>query len=151
MPPEDFKRDILFEIERLRALAAAARAAMQRPGLEKDAWDAAAAGKMISDLVGGLESLLKRKARADGKILPQGPDWHLVLLNGFLADPAFGYTWTESQKALWTRYLRFRHRFIHGYGHEMGWSMVREPLVELPAMAEALALVWENWVNRPKN
>jgi hypothetical protein len=69
MPPDDFKRDILFETGRLRKLAEAARSALERPGLRKDAWDAAAAGKLISDLIGGLESLLKRKARLEGIFL----------------------------------------------------------------------------------
>jgi hypothetical protein len=149
MLPDDLQRDVLFEAGRLRKLASAARTALERPGLRKDAWDAAAAGKLISDLMGGLESLMKRKARAEGKSLPQGPDWHLEQLNGFLGDPAFGMTWTESQKALWMRYLRFRHRFIHGYGHELVWEIVQEPLEQLPAMAEELARVWELWVSRP--
>ncbi len=149
MQPEDVRRDILFETGRLRVLAEAARSALARPGLKKDSWDAAAAGKLISDLVSGLESLLKRKARAEGKPIPQGPAWHLELLTAFLADPVFNSAWTEPQKALWIRYLRFRHRFIHGYGHELGWDMVQEPFVGLPSMAESLAQAWENWVNQP--
>jgi len=149
MPPDDFKRDILFETGRLRKLAEAARSALERPGLRKDAWDAAAAGKLISDLIGGLESFLKRRARLEGISLAQGSDWHLELLNSFLTDPAFGAAWTESQKALWMRYLRFRHRFIHGYGHELSWEIVQEPLEGLPAMAEGLAQAWEKWLARP--
>lgn len=149
MLPEDFKADIFFETNRLRQLASTAKAALSRPELKKDSWDAAAAGKLISDLIGGLESLLRKKSRAENTPMPQGPDWHLVMLNGFLEDPAFQSAWSESQKALLLRYLRFRHRFVHGYGHELSWEMVQEPLTDLPAIAEALAKAWEQWANHP--
>ena len=36
--------------------------------------------------------------------------------------------------------------FIHGYGHEVKWEVVEEPLRLLPDTIAAVADAWERWL-----
>jgi uncharacterized protein YutE (UPF0331/DUF86 family) len=43
-------------------------------------------------------------------------------------------------------YKDFRHRFVHGYGFEVSWELVEEPLTLLPDTVEELVRVWTSWL-----
>jgi uncharacterized protein YutE (UPF0331/DUF86 family) len=44
-------------------------------------------------------------------------------------------------------YLRFRHRFIHGYGFELSWETVKEPLALLSETVRQMVECWRKWLD----
>lgn len=118
------------------------------PEAERRPWDAAAAGKFIADLSAGLENLCKRRYVYEGLPVPQGNDSHARVLDDFLAAPALGAELSPDVALRLKKYLRFRHRFVHGYAFEVSWAMVDEPLRALPDTVEAICSRWERWLEQ---
>ena len=109
-------------------------------------WLAAAAAKYIADVFIGLENLWKRRCRHLGESFPEGPTSHYDTLLAFLADPDLGGRFPPEMEARFGNFLRFRHRFVHGYGIEVRWEMVEEPLSLIPDTVLQLSRVWQEWL-----
>lgn len=116
------------------------------PTEQRRPWDAAAAAKYVFDLALSLENLCKRRYLALGLPHPTGPDSHSRVLDDFLAEPNLGGELTGEESLRLKKYVRFRHRFAHGYGHEIDWPIVEEPLRLLPETVERLTEIWERWL-----
>ena len=138
--------EVRYEIGLLRVLAAKSRELAAVPASERRPWDAAAAGKFISDVCAGLENLCKRRYVYDGLRPPHGSDSHSRMLDDFLTTPQLGGRLPAVLALRLKKHLRFRHRFVHGYAFEVSWAMVDEPLRMLPETVDALCAVWEAWM-----
>ena len=146
MSSDKLAREVRFELDQLRRMAASAAELAAVPAAERRAWDAAAGAKFVADLTIGLENLCKRRYRHLGLPSPTGPDSHARMLEDFLREPDLGGSLPPETVVLLRQYLAFRHRFVHGYGHEVHWEMIVEPLKALPEMIRTLADIWERWL-----
>lgn len=140
--------DVRYELRQLQRLAADARTHTDVSEPERSRWEASAAAKYVSDVCAGLENLCKRRNAFLNIATPAGPDSHIRILEDFLATPDLGGRLAPELGLRLKRYLRFRHRFIHGYAFEISWEMVSEPLSQLPETVEKLAEVWTAWLAR---
>jgi len=140
--------EVTQELDQLRLVAEHAAELGRVPANERCPWHAAAAAKYAADLAGGLENLCKRRCRAAGLPIPEGDDSHARILEEFIAEPALGAGLSDEIKHRLRKYLRFRHRFTHGYGHEVKWELVDEPLRLLPETITILREVWLQWVRQ---
>ncbi len=134
----------LGQLERLKQLALALYA---MPEDTRRPWDATAAAKFIADVFRGLENLCKRKSRYLLEEFPEGPDSHAQILLAFLGPEGPGYALNPEIANRLRLYKGFRHRFIHGYGFELDWEVVEEPLRLLPETVDALIDVWKLWLD----
>jgi hypothetical protein len=144
---EQLRDQIKLELEQLRGVA---DLASQIIGVEETArrpWDAAAAAKLVADLSAGLENLCKRRMIFLKLQVPDGANSHSEMLTAFLEDDDFQPSIDEDFALRLKKYLRFRHRFIHGYGHQVNWEIVEEPLKLLPDTVDRLAAIWEVWLD----
>jgi hypothetical protein len=148
MNRDRLREEVRFELDQLRRVAEVARELADVPEAERRPWDAAAAAKYIFDLAMSLENLCKRRHAAFGQPHPSGPDSHSQVLAEFLQDPDLGGQLSTDEAFLLKQYFRCRHRFAHGYGHEVHWQIVSEPLRLLPQTAKRLAALWERWLER---
>jgi len=138
-------QEIKYELGQLRQLGETAGQLSAIKASERRSWDSAAAAKYISDLVLGLENLCKRRNAALGRVIAESPDSHQNLLDDFLQDKTLGGKLSPEVALRLKKYLRFRHRFMHGYGHEINWEIIDEPLKLLPETVSLLADIWETW------
>ncbi len=138
--------EVQCELEHLRAIAEQAHrlSNMSEEGLRE--WEAVAAAKYVADVWLAVENLCKRRYAALGLPPPQGPDYHARILADFLAEPCLGGGVSAALALRLKKYLAFRHRFIHGYGQEIVWGMVEEPLRGIPDTVTHLARVWTTWL-----
>ena len=147
MTKQQLAREIQYELDQLRRCAHTASQLAAIPPHQRKPWDAAAAAKYIADLFTGLENLCKRRCRYLDQPVPQGPDSHSEMLGQFLDAEELGGTLPEEFSLRLKKYLRFRHRFIHGYGYEVSWEIIEEPLHLLPETVEQLAQTWNRWLD----
>jgi hypothetical protein len=146
MDRERLIREMEHELNQLRLLAQTAGALAELEPKDRRQWDSQAAAKMIADLAGGLENLCRRRLRALSLQEPEGPDWHRMVLEDFLTVPDLGARLTPDLAHRLRKYLAFRHRFIHGYGFQVDWRMVEEPLRLLPETVEEISKIWRDWL-----
>jgi len=116
-------------------------------GQDPRPWHAAAGAKYVADLFMGLENLCGRRYAALGLQRPKGPDSHSRILEEFLAAASPGGSLSPELADRLRKYLRFRHRFTHGYGYEVAWELVEEPLRLLPETVQVLGQLWRTWLS----
>ena len=138
--------EVQCELDQLRALAEQSQRLATAPEDERREWDAVAAAKYVADIWLAVENLCKRRYAALGFLMPQGSDSHARILADLLADPRLGGNLSADLAVRLKKYLAFRHRFTHGYGQEITWSMVEEPLRQIPDTVSKLAEVWTAWL-----
>ena len=141
--------EIRFEIDQLRHLAAAVNELLKSIEGKPLPWHAAAGAKYIADLWMGIENLCKRRCVYLELQTPSGADSHSRLLDDFLAQPELGGKLSADIQHRLKKYKNFRHRFIHGYGFEIEWEKVDEPLRLLPETVELLTAIWSKWLDNP--
>jgi hypothetical protein len=139
--------EIEYELSQLSKLADTVKAFLVSIGLNPQPWHAAAGAKYISDLVIGLENLCKRNNRALQREIPEGPEYHQNILDNFIQDNRLGGQLDPAIALRLKKYLRFRHRFIHGYGHDIHWEIIDEPLRLLPDTIGKIIGVWRKWLS----
>jgi uncharacterized protein YutE (UPF0331/DUF86 family) len=133
-------------LEQLRTLSEQAQRLAATPEDERREWDAVAAAKYVADVWLAVENLCKRRYAAFELPMPQGPNSHARILAELLADPTLGRGLSADFAVRLKKYLAFRHRFIHGYGQEVTWTMVEEPLRQIPDTVSTLTKVWTTWL-----
>ena len=143
--------EIRWELSQLKKLAVTAGELAAIPDAKRDPWDATAAAKYVSDVFHGVENLWKRRCVFLNMPWPEGPDSHAKILNDFLATPSLGGRLIPEIAQRLRSYKSFRHRFIHGYAFEPVWEMVEEPLHLIPETIEAIAEIWEHWLEEIAN
>ena len=87
---------------------------------------------VLHDFYNAAENVFKRIASELGEGLPQGGEWHAVLLrNMTLQIPTLRPPVIRDETAsLLDEYRRFRHRVRHAYGFTLRWSALRGLLEE---------------------
>ena len=148
MNSDKLAAEVTQELDQLRLVAEHAAELALVPEKDRRAWHAAAAAKYIADLVSGNENLCKRRYRAADLPIPVGDDFHARILEEFIVEPELGAGLSDEVKHRLRKYLRFRHRFVHGYGHEVLWDIVDEPLRLLPETIAILREVWLRWLKQ---
>ena len=146
MTKQQLVREIELELDQLRRSAKTAAQLAAVSSEQRRPWDAAAAAKYIADLFTGFENLCKRRCRYLALPIPEGPQSHTQILDEFLNEAELGGTLPEEFAFRLKKYLRFRHRFMHGYGFEVSWEIVDEPLRLIPETVEQLAQTWKRWL-----
>jgi hypothetical protein len=140
-------REIECELAQLARVADMAGRLAAVPESERRPWDAAAASKYVADLFLGFENLCKRRYRYLNLPAPSSPDSHSEILTDFLNETALGGSLSNTLAERLKKYLRFRHRFSHGYGCEVSWEIAEEPLRLLPETVEILSAIWKTWLD----
>lgn len=148
MDKHRLQEEINYELSQLEKITTISQQILSIPENQRKSWDATAAAKYIADFILGLENILKRKNTFLDCKLPEGPDFHHRLLNDFLNDKELGSQLSDEIRLRLKKYLRFRHRFIHGYGHEVNWEIVQEPLQLLPDTVKQIQLLWQKWLSQ---
>jgi len=143
---EPIREQIEFELDQLQGVASLAAQLSSMDENERRPWDAAAAAKIVADLPAGLENLCKRRMKYLEQEVPQGPQSHAEILRAFLEAEDFRDLFDGDFALRLKKYLRFRHRFIHGYGHQVDWEIVDEPLRLLPDTINRLTNIWQHWL-----
>lgn len=138
--------EIQCALDQLSALAEQAQRLASALEDERREWDAIAAAKYVADVWLALENICKRRYAAMDLPMPQGSDSHARILSDFLAEPRLGGTLSADLAVRLKKYLAFRHRFTHGYGQEITWRMVEEPLRQIPDTVSKLTQVWTTWL-----
>ena len=146
MNKDKLAAEVTHELNQLHRVAEQAEELSRVPESDRRPWHAAAAAKYVTDLVNGLENLCKRRYRAVNIPMPDGEDSHVRIPEAVLEDPDLGASLSDEVKHRLKKYLRFRHRFIHGYGHEVKWEIVDEPLRLLPETLHILSEIWLRWL-----
>jgi predicted nucleotidyltransferase len=82
-------------------------------------------GAILQFFYNGIEQIFKRITLTMTGELPQGNDWHALLLQQAEA----GQIIDQSLAVCLLEYLRFRHRFWNSYGNTFEWDKLR-PLAE---------------------
>jgi len=141
--------EIRFEIDQLRQLAITVNELLRSIKGSPLPWHAAAGAKYVADLWMGIENLCKRRCVYLGLQTPSGADSHSRLLDDFLAQPELGGKLSLDIQHRFKKYKNFRHRFVHGYGFEIEWGKVDEPLRLLPETVELLTALWLKWLDNP--
>ena len=139
--------EIRFEVDQLRRLAIAVNELLESIKGRPLPWHAAAGAKYVADLWMGIENLCKRRCVYLELPIPSGVDSHNRLLEDFLAQPELGGKLSADIQHRLKKYKNFRHRFIHGYGFEVDWEKVNEPLRLLPETVELLSSLWLGWLD----
>ena len=139
--------EIQFEIDQLRQLAITVKGLQESINGCPLPWHAAAGAKYVADLWMGIENLCKRRCIYLGLPIPSGVDSHNRLLEEFLAQPELGGKLSADIQRRLKKYKNFRHRFVHGYGFEIDWEKVNEPLCLLPETVELLGSLWLGWLH----
>jgi hypothetical protein len=147
MDKQRLERDVRLELGHLEKTAEAARDLCSNVGPNPSPLFSAAAAKYVADVFMGLENLWKRRCRYLKLPVPEGPASHRDTLAQFLDDPKLGKLLHPGVDEHLGRYLRFRHRFIHGYTYDVAWSIVEEPLALIPETVAELRRVWDNWLS----
>lgn len=140
------EKEISYEIKQLKEVAVKASALSSLPESERRIWDAAAAAKYIADITLGLENLWKRRCKFLGENYPDSFDSHSQVLSDFLASEGLGASLSAETRSHLKKYLRFRHRFFHSYGHQVRWEIVKEPLALMKGVVDELESVWLKWL-----
>jgi uncharacterized protein YutE (UPF0331/DUF86 family) len=106
-------------------------------------WDedqTTAFGTYVQNVYSGIERILQYSLKKRGENIPKSQMWHYDLLK---TSCAFGLVPLETQPVL-ENLMKYRHRHVHGYGHMIDESKLRELARQIPYV---FALFAEHIVN----
>jgi hypothetical protein len=93
--------------------------------LDTSSWDedqTTAFGTYVQNIYAGIERILQYLLKERGENISKSPMWHYDLLK---MSFSCGLTPPEIQPAL-ENLMKYRHRHVHGYGHMLDESKLRE-------------------------
>jgi len=85
----------------------------------------AGAGALIHNFYNGVENIFKQLVVSKGLSIPQGPSWHIDLVEICVANQIISQTTSDMLK----EYLSFRHFFSHAYSFDVDEERIA-PLLE---------------------
>lgn len=91
---------------------------------------------LIHNFYNGVENVFKQLAISKGLTIPQGPSWHIDLIEICVANQIISHATSEMLK----EYLSFRHFFSHAYSFDVDEERIA-PLLE------KIKDVYKNFVN----
>lgn len=128
----------LAYLERIEAQVEEAR--LRFADTEPDGFGIQGVALVLHDFYNAAENIFKRIALELGEGLPQGGDWHAVLLRNMtlrvptLRPPVI----QDATSSTLDEFRRFRHRVRHAYGFTLRWSTLRGLLIEFDEAYQAL-------------
>lgn len=85
----------------------------------------AGAAALIHNFYNGIENVFKQLVVSKGLNIPQGPSWHIDLIEICVANQIISQTTADMLK----KYLSFRHFFSHAYSFDVDEERIA-PLLE---------------------
>lgn len=85
----------------------------------------AGAAALIHNFYNGIENVLKQMIIAKGLHVPDGPSWHIELIEMAVTNQIISRDTSDMLK----KYLGFRHFFSHAYSFDIDGDRI-EPLME---------------------
>ncbi len=107
---------------------------------EPDGFGIQGVALVLHDFYNAAENIFKRIALELGEGLPQGGEWHAVLLRSMtlhiptLRPPVI----RDETASLLDEFRRFRHRVRHAYGFTLRWPTLRGLLAEFDGAYQSL-------------
>lgn len=88
----------------------------------------AAAGAFLMNFYNGVENLLKRIHKIQNVVMPKGESWHNEMFQRFCNPPfeSLPLLFDAGVEKELIQYKKFRHLFIHGYGFQLEWHLMKE-------------------------
>jgi hypothetical protein len=127
----DFLRAESRNIEQVLVYA---RELLAKPAL--NVHELTALGTFLHNAYSGVERILRCRLVGTGRLPKADASWHKDLLKQSLGASLL----TESQYAVFLGLLRFRHYYVHGYGHLLDESETRQIAESaLPVIGEFLS------------
>lgn len=127
----------LMHLERIRAQVEEARSRFD--DTEPNGFGTQGVALVLHDFYNAAENVFKRVASELGEGLPQGGEWHAVLLRNMtlqistLRPPVI----RDETASLLDEFRRFRHRVRHAYGFTLRWLVLRGLLDEFDEAYQA--------------
>jgi len=128
----------LAHLERIRAQVEEAR--LRFGDVEPNGFGIQGIALVLHDFYNAAENIFKRIALELGEGLPQGGEWHAVLLRNMtlhvptLRPPVI----RDTTASILDEFRRFRHRVRHAYGFTLRWPTLRGLLAEFDEAYQAL-------------
>ena len=128
----------LAHLERIRAQVEEARSRFV--DTEPNGFGTQGIALVLHDFYNAAENVFKRVALELGEGLPQGGEWHAILLRNMtlriptLRPPVI----RDGTASLLDEFRRFRHRVRHAYGFTLRWSTLCGLLDEFDGAYQAL-------------
>jgi len=138
---ERLAAEIENELEHLERIKTQIEEAGSRFGATApDGFEIQGVALVLHDFYNAAENIFKRIALELGEGLPQGGEWHAVLLrNMTLRIPTLRPPVIRGETASsLDEFRRFRHRVRHAYGFTLRWSTLRGLLTEFDEAYHAL-------------
>jgi hypothetical protein len=133
--------EIENELAHLERIEAQVKEAHSRFGdTEPGGFEMQGVALVLHDFYNAAENMFKRIAIELGEGLPQGGDWHAVLLRNMtlrvptLRPPVI----QDATASTLDEFRRFRHRVRHAYGFTLRWSTLRGLLAEFDEAYQSL-------------
>jgi len=129
------------ELAHLERIQAQVQDARSRFGdTEPDEFRVQGVGLVLHDFYNAAENMFKRIASELGEGVPQGGEWHAILLrNMTVRIPTLRPPVIRAETAsLLDEFRRFRHRVRHAYGFTLRWSTLHGLLLEFDEAHQAL-------------
>lgn len=129
MKKENLIEEIEIELELLeKVVAETALLKNKTVEVEPDVMIKAAAGTYLMNFYNGIENLLKRIHKLENVTMPKGEDWHTELFKRFCNPPFqnLPQLFDVELELKLVHYKKFRHLFIHGYGFQLEWKLMKE-------------------------
>jgi uncharacterized protein YutE (UPF0331/DUF86 family) len=119
----DAREKIDAELENIERVLA------ELPGLDSlnklSSLEMAGVAALIHNFYNGVENVFKQLVISKGLSIPQGPSWHIDLVEICIANQIISQTTADMLK----KYLSFRHFFSHAYSFDVDEERIT-PLLE---------------------
>jgi uncharacterized protein YutE (UPF0331/DUF86 family) len=89
---------------------------------------------LIHNFYNGVENVFKQLVISKDLSIPQGPSWHIDLIEICVANQIISHTTAEMLK----KYLSFRHFFSHAYSFDVDEERIAPLLEEIKDVHKAL-------------
>jgi hypothetical protein len=128
----------LTHLERIKAQVEEAR--LRFGDTEPNGFRIQGVALVLHDFYNAAEGMFKRIAVELGEGLPEGGEWHAILLRNMtlriptLRPPVV----RDTTASVLDEFRRFRHRVRHAYGFTLRWSALRGLLAEFDEAYQAL-------------
>lgn len=97
------------------------------PDREPDIRGKAALASFIAQFYNGIENIMKRIMKINGRALPKGENWHAELFNLFVGQgaPGFPVLFSEQEALVFKKLRKFRHIVYHGYSFRLEYELMK--------------------------
>lgn len=93
----------------------------------------AALASFIAQFYNGVENIMKRIMKINGRTLPKGENWHAELFNQFIEsdDPNTPVLFRGPDVLIYKKLRKFRHIVYHGYSFRLEYELMKSNVMGL--------------------